>query len=221
MFDPPMPPSGPTGEKEPEDIFASVEKPGKPPAAPMPPPRMMPPSQTPASQNKIEEPVSSAAVIKAPIISNPKIIWTVGIVVGLVILAGLGYGLAKFLRNSQAPVTPPQTVENNPLFAPEQNPVVENVAPLETPPVAGSEQAAAPIDSDGDGLTDSEEVTLGTNPNMQDTDGDGLFDYEEVNTYRTDPLKADTDGDGFSDGQEVRNGYNPNGAGALIEVPVQ
>ncbi len=36
------------------------------------------------------------------------------------------------------------------------------------------------VDTDGDGLTDSEENTLGTNPNDSDTDGDGLTDGEEV-----------------------------------------
>lgn len=35
-------------------------------------------------------------------------------------------------------------------------------------------------DSDGDGLTDSEELLLGTNPFNPDTDGDGLSDGQEV-----------------------------------------
>ena len=48
-------------------------------------------------------------------------------------------------------------------------------------------------DSDGDGLSDDEEATLGTDPNNPDSDGDGLSDGEEVNTYGTDPLVADAD----------------------------
>ncbi|WP_181899516.1 gliding motility-associated C-terminal domain-containing protein [Flagellimonas nanhaiensis] len=36
------------------------------------------------------------------------------------------------------------------------------------------------VDTDGDGLTDGEENTLGTDPNDPDTDGDGLTDGEEV-----------------------------------------
>ena len=36
------------------------------------------------------------------------------------------------------------------------------------------------IDTDGDGLNDIEETTLGTDPNNPDTDGDGLTDGEEV-----------------------------------------
>lgn len=58
-------------------------------------------------------------------------------------------------------------------------------------------------DDDNDGLTNSEEQRLGTNPKVDDTDGDGLKDGEEVRRYSTNPLKTDTDGDGLSDGDEV------------------
>ncbi|MCX6798206.1 MAG: hypothetical protein NTX66_03290 [Candidatus Falkowbacteria bacterium] len=68
-----------------------------------------------------------------------------------------------------------------------------------------------------DGLTDAEEIQLGTNPNLTDTDNDGLTDYEEVKTYKTNPLNPDSDGDGFTDGVEVHGGYNPNGSGKLIK----
>ncbi|OGY68819.1 MAG: hypothetical protein A3B94_01690 [Candidatus Jacksonbacteria bacterium RIFCSPHIGHO2_02_FULL_43_10] len=69
------------------------------------------------------------------------------------------------------------------------------------------------IDTDGDGLTDQDEVQYNTNQFFPDTDFDGLTDREEVQIYSTDPLSKDTDGDGFDDGQEVRNGYNPKGPG--------
>jgi len=59
-------------------------------------------------------------------------------------------------------------------------------------------------DSDGDGLSDGDEVLkYHTNPLMKDSDGDGLSDYDEVMTYHTDPNKMDTDGDGLSDGDEI------------------
>lgn len=59
-------------------------------------------------------------------------------------------------------------------------------------------------DSDGDGLTDTEEINVyKTNPNNRDTDGDGLSDFDEVKKHNTDPNKADTDGDGLNDGAEV------------------
>lgn len=45
-----------------------------------------------------------------------------------------------------------------------------------------------------------------------DTDGDGISDFDEVTLYKTDPLRADTDNDGFTDGAEVIRGYNPNDA---------
>ena len=65
-------------------------------------------------------------------------------------------------------------------------------------------------DTDGDGLSDSEEVDIhGTNPLVADTDGDGLNDGDEVITYGTDPNDLDTDGDGLNDGSEVDSGTNP------------
>jgi outer membrane protein OmpA-like peptidoglycan-associated protein len=48
-----------------------------------------------------------------------------------------------------------------------------------------------------------------TDPNNPDTDGDGLTDGDEVKKYHTDPLKADTDGGGVDDGTEVKRGTNP------------
>ncbi len=61
---------------------------------------------------------------------------------------------------------------------------------------------AAPADQDNDGLTDTEEWTLGTDPAEADSDGDGLGDGEEVHTG-TDPLNVDTDGDGLTDSEEL------------------
>jgi hypothetical protein len=91
------------------------------------------------------------------------------------------------------------------------------------------------VDSDHDGLTDAEEIILGTDPHNPDTDGDGLPDGWEVQhglnplnpadagadpdsdglsnlqEYQrgTDPQDADTDNDGYSDGAEVTAGTNP------------
>ncbi|MEP4076385.1 putative Ig domain-containing protein [Haloferula sp.] len=58
------------------------------------------------------------------------------------------------------------------------------------------------IDTDGDGLPDSQEDELGTDPNLVDTDGDGLNDGPEL-VEGTDPLVADSDEDGYADGYEV------------------
>jgi len=71
-------------------------------------------------------------------------------------------------------------------------------------------QAAAvgELDDDGDGLTNSQEAQLGTNPNNPDTDGDLLNDSEEVHRA-TNPLDPDTDRDSRKDGDEVRMGTDP------------
>ena len=50
----------------------------------------------------------------------------------------------------------------------------------------------------------------GTDPNNPDSDGDGLSDGEEINVLESNPLNADTDGDGISDGDEVANHTDPN-----------
>ncbi len=64
-------------------------------------------------------------------------------------------------------------------------------------------------DSDGDGLSDSQEAVYGTDPHRADSDDDGLSDAAEVWIYGTDPLNKDTDGDGMSDGAEVLAGRSP------------
>ena len=63
-------------------------------------------------------------------------------------------------------------------------------------------------DSDGDGLLDSEEIELGTDPADSDTDDDGLLDGEEVE-LGTNPNDEDTDNDLINDGAEVEAGTDP------------
>jgi len=58
-------------------------------------------------------------------------------------------------------------------------------------------------DSDWDGLTNANELIYGTDPYNADTDGDGLTDSEELGMYWTDPLNPDSDNDKLSDGDEV------------------
>lgn len=96
--------------------------------------------------------------------------------------------------------------------------------------------SASGSDTDGDGIPDDNEVTLGLNPtnpvdaaedfdrdgltNLQefqqgtdlrnaDTDGDSVRDGDEVQTYSSSPLLRDTDGDSIPDGIEVASGTNP------------
>lgn len=97
-----------------------------------------------------------------------------------------------------------------------------------------SADAFSQTDSDGDGLTDAQEIQLGTDPFKADTDNDGYTDKQEIDSgydplvkggkldsdrdgladpdekcWGTDLHNPDTDGDGYLDGQEVVNGYDP------------
>jgi hypothetical protein len=56
----------------------------------------------------------------------------------------------------------------------------------------------ADLDDDGDGLADTLETILGTDPKKEDSDGDGLTDSEEI-ALSSNPLSGDTDEDGTGD----------------------
>ncbi len=90
------------------------------------------------------------------------------------------------------------------------------VVPYELTDANGMDTAQVTIvvtqpDSDDDGLEDSVELELGTDPLDADTDNDGLADALEIVAgdplaydlgLDTDPLDADTDDDGLADGAE-------------------
>ena len=65
-------------------------------------------------------------------------------------------------------------------------------------------------DTDADGLSDSVELTEGTNPLVADTDGDGYLDGEEV-AAGTDPLVANA---AIPATEEEGCGCNTRGAGS-------
>ena len=60
-----------------------------------------------------------------------------------------------------------------------------------------------------------------TDPLEADTDGDGLSDGDEVNTHMTDPTNTNTDGDNFPDGLEITNGTDPNDPNDPPEGPIR
>jgi hypothetical protein len=82
-----------------------------------------------------------------------------------------------------------------------------------------ADAALATLDDDGDGLPDSLELAIGTDPMNPDSDGDGLTDLEELawdgdaSGYNPvldlNPLAVDTDNDGFPDGMEVTAEHDP------------
>ncbi|MBL0038371.1 MAG: hypothetical protein IPP36_06900 [Nitrosomonadales bacterium] len=78
--------------------------------------------------------------------------------------------------------------------------------------------ADALLDEDHDGLTALEEYRRGTDPHNPDTDGDGIPDGDEVHGtlgFVTNPLLADTDGDGIRDKTEIQTGSNPTNASSF------
>lgn len=56
-------------------------------------------------------------------------------------------------------------------------------------------------DSDGDGISDGDEIKNGTDPADRDTDDDGLSDGDEL-SEGTDPNDSDSDDDGIPDGKD-------------------
>ncbi len=83
-------------------------------------------------------------------------------------------------------------------------------ANLSTLQAATATSAWLALDSDNDGLTNSQELLAKTDPNNPDSDGDGLLDGIEVYTWHTNPLNPDSDGDGLNDSEEINRGSDPN-----------
>ncbi len=72
------------------------------------------------------------------------------------------------------------------------------------------------VDTDGDGLSDYDEINgvfgYTSDPNKIDTDNDSLSDYDEVRGtfgFVTNPNHRNTDGDRVDDWLEIRNGTDP------------
>ena len=199
-----IPPFGlvPRAGERGEGVGGSVQPASSPPPmAPRPPapaPMAVPPVVPP-------EPVR----MQTPGASWKKVLVVVGILVAVGVI-----GSAVWLFILKKPPASPQPVPATQAPAPV---VPEVISP--PPEVAPPTTTAATVDSDNDGLSDAEELQLGTDPRNPDTDGDGLFDGEEEKVYHTNPLDKDTDKDGYSDGEEVQNGYNPLGPGKLFTVP--
>ncbi|HEY9060732.1 MAG TPA: S8 family serine peptidase [Pseudobacteroides sp.] len=78
--------------------------------------------------------------------------------------------------------------------------------------VTGNRVFDAAADYDNDGLSNGQEINLGTQWDNYDTDGDSICDGDErngTNGFITDPLNPDTDEDGTNDNFEVKLGNSP------------
>ena len=67
----------------------------------------------------------------------------------------------------------------------------------------------AETDIDEDGLSNSKELQIGSDPRNADSDGDGLDDGHEAEKTKTSPVTIDTDGDGITDYEETELGLDP------------
>ncbi len=248
MFDDQNAPTNlPTGE--PEDMFEKVSpaqtpvrpefQSGRPAHSPQanqsgkPAPVSLSTAAGSTDTSDIEKLAEAEAEIKPPLIGSRKVMIVAGVLIGVLVLVGIAFGIIRFAQRAalpapeKSPSVLPTSEENQsvaPLVSTEEqfSPSLQSVPSEEQAPESNVREEPTPVvdvDTDGDGLIDTEERRLGTNPAVADSDTDGLFDGEEVNTYGTDPLDPDTDEDGFLDGTEVRSGYNPKGPGKLFTVP--
>lgn len=129
--------------------------------------------------------------------SLTKKILIVGLIV-LLLLSIVGYFLLKTAEDTTETTEVTTTTTTRPAPTTKE-PVEEPVKEPATEPV--KEPDVFPV-----------KVTPGV-----DSDSDGLTDTEEKLVYGTDSRLPDTDGDGFLDGNEVFHRYNPASLGTLLE----
>ncbi len=233
----PAPPSNlPFGAPLPEDIFSSTDaipvvtslEPQMP--APTPLPVITPLGSTPAQSLGAPEP---------PILFKENgrgLRKVIAFFLSALIVAFLGLGgylVYRILKTrasvdvfnqpiEDGAIEEPEVVDDSkkeentePVKEPEESTESEEPKKSEEENIPPQESPSPPIDTDNDGLSDLEELELGSNPRIIDTDLDGLDDYSEARIYRSNPVRRDTDGDSYDDGLEVQNGYSPTGPGKL------
>lgn len=172
------------------------------------------------TQKTAETPLPTFSYEEESSFSKGKIlkIGSIGII-GLLFLIILVWGIGAFFKKGDT-----RTPVETPIAAPTSSKTPTSEIEIEEEETTPTAPVTAPsvviqIDSDQDGLYDSEENALGTDTQNPDSDADGLSDREEVVIWKTNPLNPDTDGDTYSDGKEVEAGYRPDGPGKLFQIP--
>lgn len=237
MFDDQIPSSG--IQQEPQDIFSET--------SPVSQSQQQAPAQSPTPSHQMSTQEHHSGF-------NSKLILIIVVILAVLVIAAFGVQFA--LRNQQKPLsqlTPAPLSAPEPQVPPTPAPVTatQPQAVQLTPPQPGVQEVPNSLpglpavgntvtapDADMDGLSDEEEMKLGTDSQKNDTDGDTLNDGDEVKKYKTnpliadsdadglddnlevqkylsDPLNPDSDGDGYLDGAEVKSGYSPTGNGKL------
>lgn len=82
----------------------------------------------------------------------------------------------------------------------------------------GSGGGSAPVDTDNDGVSDEQELVLGTNPNDANSKPGGTADFDGDGI--TDDLDGDSDADGISNENEAAAGSNAYDAGSPASIPL-
>jgi len=167
-------------KKEPEDIFAGLDT--------------------------ASEPVTSGGMeMESEPRRSPLKFILIAILVILLVAAAGGAVWYFFIREKPVVVqTQTPTTTTPTIVTTQPEPVVE------TPPVQPADQTPPP------NLPPPQSITTTTEPvptpvaliESADTDGDGLSDPEEA-SIGTDATMQDSDGDGFSDSAELLSGYDP------------
>lgn len=205
---------------EPIDIFAQPENGGNLPPT-QPPPVITPesikaapgatPIAAPSAQQHALSSVEEQELFGQDKMSGKQV--AIVIIVGVIVLTALGGGgyfvyqgitSSGTLGNSNM-----NNVNTNPVVNQTVNQVVNTTLTNNTNPVNSTVVNTNTVNTN----TINTNTSPNTNQNA-DPDGDGLTNAQEA-THGTNPKKADSDGDGFLDGDEVQNGYNPLGPGKL------
>jgi hypothetical protein len=113
---------------------------------------------------------------------------------------------------SAIPASAPFTLYTDAAVNPASTPQMFYRLALEQRPVAQG------VDGDFDGLGSAQELALGSNRALYDSDGDGLSDGEEVSVLGTSPIRSDSDGDGIGDWAELVAGTSPTNPSSVLAI---